>query len=44
MKLKKTRSIFKVWKSLIIFERACVWSYVVYELKMQLQSITYKKK
>lgn len=31
MKLKKTRSIFKVLRSLIIFETACVWYYTVYE-------------
>lgn len=31
MKLKKTRSMFKVLKSLIMFKIACVWSYRVYE-------------
>ena len=31
MKLKKTRSIFKILRSLIIFKTACVWYYMVYE-------------
>lgn len=31
MMLKKTRSIFKVLKSLIMFETAYVWCYTVYE-------------